>query len=85
MLSKGQTEHFMFYQKRFSSRLCRVKRPIPVPFFEKNTNNRKKERIKPQFKNGNEKVARQVCSIFNSKTYNNVLVYTPLALNGIFT
>ena len=67
MLSKGQTEHFMFYQKRFSSRLCRVKRPIPVPFSEKIPIIGKKGRIKPQFKKMETKLGRQVCLILNLK------------------
>ena len=69
MLSKGQTEHFMFYQKRFSSRLCSVRRPIPVPFSEKIPIIGKKGRIKPQFlrKKLETKLGRQFCLILNLK------------------
>ena len=77
---KRSNKTFYVLLKKIFQQVVQGKTTNPRSLFWKNTNNRKKERIKPQFKNGNEKVARQVCPIFNSKTYNNVLVYTPLSL-----
>ena len=77
---KRSNRTFHVLSKKIFQQVVQGKTTNPRSLFWKNTNNRKKERIKPQFKNGNEKVARQVCPIFNSKTYNNVLVYTPLSL-----